>query len=428
MTYQVTQLPVSIFEDLFESSPLAFAVIEVTKANLTNPRIVSCNRVFSSLFRIRNKSGQFLKLLSPFIELEKLYRYLSKPSLKSYSLESRIFDSDADDDSSQGAGGSAGGAQSQDVFVLNATPYAVNENTIYYLVTIRALPVSPSILPDEILDAESSSSWQSHAQRNSLAKARLISNLNHDLRTPLNAILGFSEIMQQETFGKISNQKYKSYLDDIVDSCHGLLNTVENLLEYANLDNDGVENLASLDPNDPAVVADEALHISMIRADKLIEDTIHHFSTQLNKRGISHNISVGNIANFAIIGDKTKLEHCYASVMNRIMKNSSDNSQLNVSSKFRGDQLEIKFEVSAIQNMQQERYAPNVLPFARNRYALDPASEEFCLALLLANRYLEMHGGNLELQVSANRSTSIITYIPIERVSKMPEMAHELTS
>ena len=39
------------------------------------------------------------------------------------------------------------------------------------------------------------------------AKSSFLANMSHELRTPLNAIIGFSEIMMNETFGKLGSDK-----------------------------------------------------------------------------------------------------------------------------------------------------------------------------------------------------------------------------
>ena len=39
--------------------------------------------------------------------------------------------------------------------------------------------------------------------------------MSHELRTPLNAIIGFSEVISNELFGPIANEKYLEYIRDI---------------------------------------------------------------------------------------------------------------------------------------------------------------------------------------------------------------------
>lgn len=65
----------------------------------------------------------------------------------------------------------------------------------------------------------------------------LMSRVGHELRTPLNAILGFSEVMAQEHFGPMGNEKYLEYARDIHTGGEHLLGLVDDLLEMARSEN-----------------------------------------------------------------------------------------------------------------------------------------------------------------------------------------------
>ncbi|MBV9824339.1 MAG: PAS domain-containing sensor histidine kinase, partial [Alphaproteobacteria bacterium] len=45
------------------------------------------------------------------------------------------------------------------------------------------------------------------AEAASRAKGNFLAHMSHELRTPLNAILGFSEIINQEIFGPVGNNR-----------------------------------------------------------------------------------------------------------------------------------------------------------------------------------------------------------------------------
>ena len=56
------------------------------------------------------------------------------------------------------------------------------------------------------------------------------------IRTPLNAIIGFSEIMAQEKFGPVGNERYRQYLKDIHTSGTHLLSLVNDLLDLSRIE------------------------------------------------------------------------------------------------------------------------------------------------------------------------------------------------
>jgi signal transduction histidine kinase len=73
-------------------------------------------------------------------------------------------------------------------------------------------------------------------EKASAAKSDFLAKISHEIRTPLNAIIGFSEIMAQEKFGPIGNERYRQYLLDIQSSGQHLLSLVNDLLDLSKIE------------------------------------------------------------------------------------------------------------------------------------------------------------------------------------------------
>ncbi len=74
------------------------------------------------------------------------------------------------------------------------------------------------------------------AETASRQKSEFLARISHELRTPLNAIMGFSEVMQQERFGALRNEKYKAYANDIHTSGSHLLSLINDLLDLSKVE------------------------------------------------------------------------------------------------------------------------------------------------------------------------------------------------
>jgi signal transduction histidine kinase len=63
-----------------------------------------------------------------------------------------------------------------------------------------------------------------------------LAKVSHEVRTPLNSIIGFTELMLQERFGAIANQRYKGYIEDIHQSGLYALSLLNDLLDISKID------------------------------------------------------------------------------------------------------------------------------------------------------------------------------------------------
>jgi PAS domain S-box-containing protein len=74
------------------------------------------------------------------------------------------------------------------------------------------------------------------AERASSAKSDFLAKISHEIRTPLNAIIGFSEVMTEERFGPIGNDRYRQYLKDIHASGAHLISLINDLLDLSKIE------------------------------------------------------------------------------------------------------------------------------------------------------------------------------------------------
>jgi signal transduction histidine kinase len=74
------------------------------------------------------------------------------------------------------------------------------------------------------------------AEETARTKSAFIANMSHELRTPLNAIIGFSDMIRMETFGPVTNEKYRDYLNAINDSGKHLLDLVNDILQFSRIE------------------------------------------------------------------------------------------------------------------------------------------------------------------------------------------------
>ena len=88
------------------------------------------------------------------------------------------------------------------------------------------------------------------AEHASALKSDFLAKVSHEVRTPLNAIMGFAEVIMEERFGPIGNERYKDYLKDIHASGAHVMSLVNDLLDLSKIEAGKLElTFGSVDAN-----------------------------------------------------------------------------------------------------------------------------------------------------------------------------------
>jgi signal transduction histidine kinase len=74
------------------------------------------------------------------------------------------------------------------------------------------------------------------AQAADRAKTAFLAAMSHEFRTPLNAIIGFAEIISNQVFGQIANERYLEASRNILEAGERLSNTATDVLTISQLE------------------------------------------------------------------------------------------------------------------------------------------------------------------------------------------------
>jgi len=67
------------------------------------------------------------------------------------------------------------------------------------------------------------------------SKSAFLANMSHELRTPLNSIIGFSELLQEQTFGPLSSKQLR-YVTNVLSSGRHLLQLINDILDLSKIE------------------------------------------------------------------------------------------------------------------------------------------------------------------------------------------------
>jgi PAS domain S-box-containing protein len=102
------------------------------------------------------------------------------------------------------------------------------------------------------------------AEKASALKSEFLAKISHEIRTPLNAIIGFAEVIAEERFGSLGNERYKEYVKDIHASGGHVMSLINDLLDLSKIEA-GKADL-KLAPTDANLVIQECLALMQPQA------------------------------------------------------------------------------------------------------------------------------------------------------------------
>jgi len=149
------------------------------------------------------------------------------------------------------------------------------------------------------------------------AKNEFLAAMSHELRTPLNAIIGFAEAMEMEVFGGL-NQHYKAYSTDIGRAGRHLLSLINDVLDVAVLESDGV-----------------AIHAEPISVRRLVEQAI----SLVKMRAAERKVTVTGLADGVdadVQADDRRATQIFVNLMANAVKFTPEGGQVGVDLELRG--------------------------------------------------------------------------------------------
>jgi signal transduction histidine kinase len=152
------------------------------------------------------------------------------------------------------------------------------------------------------------------AEQANAQKSDFLAKVSHEIRTPLNAIIGFSEVMMEERFGAIGNERYRAYLKDIHVSGQHLMSLINDLLDLSKIE------AGKLD-----------LSFEAVAVNAVIQEAVALMQPQANREHIIIRTSLsGEVPN--VVADLRSLRQILLNLLSNAVKFTRAGGQVIVSS------------------------------------------------------------------------------------------------
>ena len=229
------------------------------------------------------------------------------------------------------------------------------------------------------------------------AKSAFLANMSHELRTPLNAIIGFSELMKNQTFGPVGNQKYEEYLDDIHFSARHLLEIINDVLDMSKI---------------------EAGKVDLIESEVSVPDVLESVMRILSDRAdaamVKLDFQVAEKLPY-LRADQRLLRQILINLVANSIKFSPAGQTVSVEAHMLPDYLRISV-VDHGPGIPQDKLKHVLEPFGQVNDPKYSSGQGTGLGLPLAKAMVELHGGKLAIESDVGQGTKVFLDLPVERI------------
>lgn len=240
------------------------------------------------------------------------------------------------------------------------------------------------------LREEAAERWQ--LEEAARLKALFIANMSHELRTPLNSVLGFSTLLQDETFGAL-NDKQRRYVENIHVSGTHLLALIDDILDLSKVEAGKIE-----------------LRLEPLLLPDAMESAIELLRGQVINKGLVFELQVGEGLP-QMLADPVRLRQIIFNLLSNAVKYTPDGGRITVTAKMvsrsefgvsssqpetasASEFVEIAVADAGI-GIKPDDLPRLFQPFVRLDTALGAHAKGTGLGLALTKHLVELHGGQI---------------------------------
>jgi PAS domain S-box-containing protein len=240
------------------------------------------------------------------------------------------------------------------------------------------------------------------AESADIAKTRFLANISHELRTPLNAIIGFSEILESETFGPL-NERQSRYVRHVARSGHHLLELINDILDLAKVGSGKME-----------------LHLSEVSIPNIVDRSVSMIAERAAKQGITIHLDIDEAFKSHVFqADERKFRQIFLNLFSNAAKFTPDGGriELQVCRKQKDIFVTVTDTGIGIKAEDQDRIFG---PFEQVDSSYARSTHGTGLGLALSKSLVELHGGRMWVQSEGIGKGSTFAFtVPLKGLRRM---------
>jgi len=236
------------------------------------------------------------------------------------------------------------------------------------------------------------------AESASNQKTDFLANISHEIRTPLNSIIGFSDIMIEERFGPIQNERYREYLRDINKSGNHVLELINDLLDLSKIESGKLE-----------------LEFEAVDLNEMVAESVALLQPQANGNRIIIRTSLSRAVP-KVVADSRSIRQIILNLVSNAIKFSPTNSQVIVSTVYESNgEVALRIRDTGT-GMSEAEIEEALKPFQQVHGSTDERNEGTGLGLPLTKALVEANRALFDLESEPGQGTIAHVQFPTQRV------------
>jgi PAS domain S-box-containing protein len=228
-------------------------------------------------------------------------------------------------------------------------------------------------------------------------KSEFLANMSHELRTPLNAVLGFTQLLAAD---KSLGQRQLEKVEIVSRSGEHLLALINDILDISKIEAGKVES-----------------HVEAFDLPRFLEDMKEMFAIRCERKGLSLYIETTSELPRWVEGDLGKLRQVVINLVGNAVKFTSDGG---VGITVGRDCSRIRFAiVDSGKGIPADEIGLIVQPFTQS--SITDHEGGTGLGLAISARFIEMMGGELEIQSEVGKGSSFGFAIELPETDSRPQ-------
>jgi two-component system cell cycle sensor histidine kinase PleC len=213
--------------------------------------------------------------------------------------------------------------------------------------------------------------------------------MSHELRTPLNSIIGFSDVIRNEVYGGIGNEKYKDYIDVINRAGRHLLELINEILDVSRI---------------------EAGQIHLEEEEVCLKDIVESSLALLANKAEEKSLTITSYIPQSfphLYGDAKHLRQIFINLLSNAIRFTPEGGRVDVFVKVSSNNA-ISIEVNDTGIGISERNMRRIIePFMQVEQSFSRSHEGTGLGLAIVKSLVELHQGQLHITSQLGQGTQV---------------------